>query len=95
MSVTSVAAHRPSRQPSLPGGRSVLVGKLSAGGIDVASAAAPDACDDPFPVQVLLERHGIFGGIEIAPQQALFAFTECHDEANILQLVEALTEVLA
>jgi len=43
----------------------------------------------------LLDRHGIFGGIEIAPQQALFAFTECHDEATIVQLVEALTEVLA
>jgi glycine dehydrogenase subunit 1 len=45
--------------------------------------------------RALLDRHGIFGGIEITPDRALFAFTECHTEADIRQLADALREILA
>ena len=43
----------------------------------------------------LLDRHGIFGGIAIDETRALFAVTECHDEADIARLGQALREVLA
>lgn len=43
----------------------------------------------------LLDRHGIFGGIEIDSHRALFAVTECHEEADIARLGQALREVLA
>ena len=45
--------------------------------------------------RALLDRHGIFGGIEITPEKALFAFTECHTEADIMALADALREVLS
>ena len=45
--------------------------------------------------RALLDRHGIFGGIEITPNRALFAFTECHSEADIMALADALREVLS
>jgi len=45
--------------------------------------------------RALLDRHGIFGGIEITPNRALFAFTECHSEADIMALADAVREVLS
>ena len=45
--------------------------------------------------RALLDRHSIFSGIEITPEKALFAFTECHTEADIVSLADALQEVLS
>ncbi|WP_439545864.1 hypothetical protein [Sandarakinorhabdus sp.] len=43
----------------------------------------------------LLDGHDILGGIAIDTHRALFAVTECHDEADIARLGAALAEVLA
>ncbi|MCX5202805.1 aminomethyl-transferring glycine dehydrogenase subunit GcvPA [Streptomyces sp. NBC_00237] len=72
-------------------------------GIEVPHADAVHFAD--FPVRYtggrgtaeihadLLER-GIFGGIELAPDQALFCVTEVHTKADIDELAAALEEIV-
>ncbi len=43
----------------------------------------------------LLDRYGIFGGIALDETRALFAVTECHEEADIARLADALREILS
>lgn len=45
--------------------------------------------------KALLDRHGIFGGIAIDANHMLLAVTECHEEADIHRLGQAMTQVLA